>query len=100
MLWHGLFAGATQALSCTLPVKFANVSVTVAYPFPFVTALPALSEPDPWSIKKSTVTPLFATPWLTTRAVRDTVTVAPEAIHRYGVVTPMSVDEDVASRVV
>ena len=82
MFWQGLFPGATHTLSCTLAVKFAKVSVTDAYPLLFVTALPALSNPVPWSIKKFTVTPLFGAPRFTTRAVSATLTDAFWAIHR------------------
>jgi hypothetical protein len=77
-------------------LKFVRARVTEAYPALFVTALAALRVPIPCIIAKFTVDPLFGKPRVTTRAVSGTLRDAPEATQRYGVVTPMSKEEDVA----
>src|ERR1700686_1268841 len=96
MVWQGLLAGATQALTWTLLAKLLSVRETAAKPLPLVTALAELSDPEPCIMAKFTVAPLFGAPRLTTHAPSGTLTVAPWAIQRLGAATPMSKAEEVA----
>src|ERR1700733_4432646 len=73
--------------SATIP---ETVKVTVAYPVELVCALAALSVPDPLTTVKFTFALFCGVPLLTARAVSGMPTVAPWAIQRYGVDTPMS----------
>lgn len=82
MVWHGAFAGAAQALTCTKAAICVTVNVTMAYPLEPVCALPALSVPEPLTTLKFTVTLFCGAPLLKTRAVSGTPIVAPWAIQR------------------
>src|ERR1700674_104085 len=99
MAWQGAFPGATQALTCTSAAICATVSVTVAYPLELLCALTALSVPEPLTTVKFTLLLFCGVPLLSTRAVSGMLAVAPWAIQRYGVETPMSEIDSIAFRV-
>jgi hypothetical protein len=97
MVWQAEGPGSAHAANDMFELKFVKVNVADAKPLLLVTALDGLSEPDPCVIRKLTVTPLCASPWLfTTLAVSGTLTELPEAIHKKGVVTPIAVPAVVA----
>src|SRR5260370_9985565 len=96
MAWQGVFAGATQALSWIVAATCVTVNVTIAWPSESVGALAALSVPEPSTTLKFTVTLFCGAPLLRTRAVSGTPTVAPWAIQRKGLKTPMSEADSVA----
>ena len=82
-----------------MAANWLTVNVTVAYPLELVCALGALSVPEPATTVKFTAALACGMPLLKTRAVSGMVVLAPAAIHKYGVETPMSEADSVALRV-